>query len=159
APTLSNLNLDKTVVNEGDSVTLSGLITDPGILDTFTVRVDWGDGTTSQQTVGAGAPVNFSISHTYADADPTANPFGLMNVQVQVKDKDMTSFGAFQSAGTVVVNNVPPTIAGLAITPSINEGDVATLTGNVVDPSPGDTFTMSVDWGDGTVDTFTPQVG
>ena len=45
--------------------------------------------------------------------------------------------------------NKTPEFAGLAVTHSIDEGQVATLSGTIVDQNDGDTFTLSLDWGDG----------
>jgi autotransporter-associated beta strand protein len=46
--------------------------------------------------------------------------------------------------------NFPPMIVDAALTPAIDEGDVATLSGQLVDPDLGDTITLTVSWGDGT---------
>jgi Tol biopolymer transport system component len=50
------------------------------------------------------------------------------------------SFGASNSA---------PTLNGLAVTPSVNEGGVATLSGNIGDEDASDGFKLTVNWGDG----------
>jgi Ca2+-binding RTX toxin-like protein len=56
---------------------------------------------------------------------------------------------------TVQVDNVAPTVALNAVT-AIVENAVATLTGTVIDPGTGDTFTVDIDWGDDSgVETFT----
>src|SRR5262249_15696010 len=53
--------------------------------------------------------------------------------------------------------NFPPMIVDAALTPAIDEGDVATLSGRLVDPDLSDTLTLTVSWGDGTpVETFHP---
>ena len=68
APTITSLQLDKAVIYEGGSVQLTGQFTDPGVDDTHTVTVVWGDGThdvIANITTGA-----FSLSHTYV-----ANPY------------------------------------------------------------------------------------
>jgi len=53
--------------------------------------------------------------------------------------------------------DVPAMITGVAITPLVNEGAVATLTGRLVDPDRGDRLTLTVDWGDGSPpETFHP---
>src|SRR5262249_43439835 len=44
APSNVALSLSAAAVNEGDSVTLGGSFADPGVLDTHTVSIDWGDG-------------------------------------------------------------------------------------------------------------------
>ncbi|MCA9247387.1 MAG: hypothetical protein KDA42_09740, partial [Planctomycetales bacterium] len=60
---------------------------------------------------------------------------------------------------TTLIKNVDPQITNLAATPMINEDGTVTLVGQIVDPSPDDTFTVDVDWGDGTVETFTYPAG
>ena len=46
APTIAPgaLTLTPNTINENDTVALSGTITDPGVLDSETVVIDWGDG-------------------------------------------------------------------------------------------------------------------
>lgn len=55
----------------------------------------------------------------------------------------------------VLIRNTSAAFQNRAITPVINEGSVATLTGRIVEPDPGDIFILEVDWGDGTRQTFT----
>src|SRR5262249_9155115 len=43
-PTLVNAGLTSGAISQGDIETLTGSITDPGPLDTFTFVVNWGDG-------------------------------------------------------------------------------------------------------------------
>ena len=43
APTIMNVSLDQTVIDENGSVTLAGSVTDPGTLDEHVVTVNWGD--------------------------------------------------------------------------------------------------------------------
>jgi hypothetical protein len=55
--------------------------------------------------------------------------------------------------------NTAPLFPGRTITPLIDEGGVATLTGRIVDPDPLDVFILTVDWGDGSaaeVHTYQP---
>ena len=49
-------------MNEGETVTLVGLFSDPGLLDTHTIVIDWGDGTTSTPT---SSPTPISGERTY----------------------------------------------------------------------------------------------
>jgi hypothetical protein len=50
--------------------------------------------------------------------------------------------------------NVPPTFVNRSLTPVLDEGGHATLTGSIVDPDPWDIFLLDVDWGDGVRETF-----
>src|SRR5262249_33100626 len=56
----------------------------------------------------------------------------------------------------VVVSNVAPVITSLTpATSTINENGVTTLTGTITDVGTLDTFTLSVNWGDGNVQSVT----
>jgi hypothetical protein len=67
APTLSSLAASSAA--ENDFVTLTGSIADPGVEDTFTVTVHWGDGSPPDVfTAGLGA---FERTHRYLDDDPS----------------------------------------------------------------------------------------
>src|SRR5260370_14042774 len=44
APANLNLGFANSTINEGDTATLNGTFTDPGVLDTHTVVISWGDG-------------------------------------------------------------------------------------------------------------------
>src|SRR5262249_16310077 len=45
--------------------------------------------------------------------------------------------------------NVAPALSNVALTPAIDEGGTATLTGEITDGNAEDSFTLSIDWGDG----------
>src|SRR5262249_32982317 len=55
-----------TQIQEGQSVTLTGSVSDPDSADTETLLVDWGDGTTSLLTLPGGVSA-FKLSHPYTD--------------------------------------------------------------------------------------------
>ncbi len=65
-PTISNVSVAPAPIYAGGTATLSATISDPGLLDTQTVNVSWGDGTTTQPTVGS-VPATLSLDHTYAN--------------------------------------------------------------------------------------------
>ena len=52
-----------------------------------------------------------------------------------------------------------PSATGLEITSPINENDTATLSGDIHEPNPGENVRLDVDWGDGTVMSYTYSVG
>ena len=82
-------------VDEGTELTLTdlGMFSDPGFdTETFTYRIDWGDGTTDGPTAattvtngsaGVATTRAFDGSHTYADDD-------VYTVTVRLADDDMT---------------------------------------------------------------------
>ncbi len=169
APTLTVVP-DQTV-NEGSllAITNIGQFTDPGFdnplnvggetSETFTFAINWGDGT----PIDSGPPTidvpggpgvltagSFDGSHIYADN-------GVYTVTVTVADDDGgLSVGTLQ----VTVNNVAPTLT-VAPDQTVNEGSLLSITdiGKFTDPgfdnpanvpSPTtETFTFSIDWGDG----------
>ena len=45
--------------------------------------------------------------------------------------------------------NFEPVLSDVAVSSPVDEGSMATLTGRVSDPNAGDSFTISVDWGEG----------
>ena len=52
------------------------------------------------------------------------------------------------------VTNTPPALGNITVTSPIDENSSAVLAGAIADPNPGDAFTLTVDWGDGSA----PQV-
>jgi PKD repeat protein len=80
----------------------TALFSDPGILDAHTVKIEWGDGTSTQNTVEAGI-TKVSGSHSYAKA-------GEYKIVVTVTDDDG---GTANASMSVVVKS--PTISTDAI--------------------------------------------
>lgn len=155
APTLSGVALNSPI-NENDVVTVTGTITDPGTLDTFTLVVDWGDGSAPETFNYPAGTANFSETHTYLDDNPTATPSDVNTVSLTLTDDDT---GTANANPTVTVNNLPPTLSNVTATPVITETGIITLTGNIVEVGTQDTFTLTVDWADGNVETFTYPAG
>ncbi len=69
------------VLTAQESVTFAGSFTDAGALDSHTVTWNFGDGSSSTTSYGAGGSASFSTSHTYAAA-------GTYNVMLTVSDDD-----------------------------------------------------------------------
>jgi PKD repeat protein len=118
-----------------------GSFADPDQGDSWTVTVDWGDGS---DPVSFAAPAAGSLgtqSHAYADN-------GAYPVTVAVTD----SKGAAETQGfTVTVNNVAPAVAGLTVTTGpLLVGAAVNAAATFTDPGLLDTHTALVDWGDGT---------
>jgi hypothetical protein len=126
--------------NEGAVVTLETTFTDPGILDTHTASIDWGDGTTSPGTVNEAAGAGtVSGSHVYVND-------GLFSIAVLVRD-DAGAFGTQHATATVA--NQSPVVAPIADL-AANEGAEVSVQATFTDPGILDTHTASIDWGDGT---------
>src|SRR6185437_7170781 len=94
---------------------------------------------------------SFSTTQRYVDNLPKGQT-SLFTVVLALADDD----GATASASTVLftLNNLPPTLTSAGFVAStINENGLATLTATLADPGPLDTFSLIVDWADGS----TPQ--
>ncbi len=146
APTVT-FTTDKQTLNEGQTLTINGQITDPGLADTQTVVVDWGDGTPPQTFPTLPADQRaFTYTHTYLDDNPTGTPSDINHVKVTVTDDDT---GVGTATHDVTVNNVPPTVAISLDETTITENNSVTLTGTITDPGVQDTQTVLIDWGPG----------
>ncbi|WP_254508181.1 Ig-like domain-containing protein [Anatilimnocola floriformis] len=162
-PALS-LGLSSATIQENGSTTLTGTITDPGTLDTFTLNLNWGDplspgNAPATFTLGATAltfaenGINWnpatrvlSLPHQYLDDNPSGSSSDPYTITVNVTDDD--GGANVPTSTSVTVNNVIPTLA-LALSSSvISENGSTTLTGTVVDVGTLDTFTLDLNWGD-----------
>jgi hypothetical protein len=147
-PTIPALALNSNNIGETGTVTLAGSIDDLGTLDTHTVTIVWGDGTTSNAAIDA-ATRSFSATHSYSDDNPSGTPVDNYSIVATVRD----NAGASSTASTIVtVNNVDPLFT--AIQPSrniIGRGQSINLTGSFADIANLDTHTLTIDWGDGTI--------
>jgi Ca2+-binding RTX toxin-like protein len=120
------------------------VIGDPGVKDSFTLAVDWGDGSPLDNVTLPAGTTTFSRTHTYVNPNQADTQF---NVGVTVTDKDGGQATASKSL-TVTNTVVPPALNGVTITSSVNEGSNATLAGTITNPGT-DALSLSVDWGDG----------
>jgi Ca2+-binding RTX toxin-like protein len=147
-PTITSFASDAATINRGGAVTLTGTLTDPGVLDTHTVSVDWGDGSVGSVDVDP-TTHNFSTTHQYF-ANPSGTATDTFTIQATATDND----GGVSSPVSLDVSVVtpPPVVTGLAAAPIV-EGQTATLTGTIADTGAHDHFTVAIDWnGDGTDD-------
>ncbi|TWU24731.1 PKD domain-containing protein [Bythopirellula polymerisocia] len=142
APKIDSLSITSPI-NEFGIANLTGTYSDVGSLDTHELDIDWdGDGTFDQTVAVTGGA--FSVSHQYPDDNPTATPSDTFNVNVRLRDDDT---GQAISSVPLTVNNVAPTVS-LDPPSTINENEIATLTGSISDVGSLDTFELEVDWGD-----------
>ncbi|GEM_PF-6941616 len=135
-PTISSCNLGASSVIVGNTATINYAITDPEG-DSYTVIVNWGDGTTS-------TGLQSSANHAYSAA-------GTFSVSITATDSKGLS--STRTCGTITVTpaggNNPPVIPSCSMSSSsITVGTALSLTYAVSDPD-GDTFTATVNWGDG----------
>ena len=132
-------------VNENGVATLSGTITDPDVGDTFTLEVDWGDGSDPETFNYPAGTAAFAEDHQYLDDDPTGTPQDDYSVTLTLTDSEA---GSDAASTTVTVSNVDPVLTNVSVT-SVNEDGTAVLTADVSDPGSLDTFEVQISWGDG----------
>ena len=142
-------------IDEGQSLTLRGTFSDPGLDDDFTVVIRWGDGsTTSTDAVTAGATPgtwSFTATHLFTDDDPTRTPIDTARIRVAVNDDDG---GATAATSVISVADVAP--SNIQITPlldadeRIEEGVAVTYRITWDDPGSDEFFVVVDDFGDGT---------
>ncbi|MCK6550510.1 PKD domain-containing protein [Myxococcota bacterium] len=127
---------------EGSALVTSGMFFDP-TRSSFTVLVDWGDGS-AIEPIAFAADHSFTLAHTYVDE-------GAYAVTVLVANEHgRTGADGF----TVFVHNVAPTVA-IGVPDAIDEGQHLLGAGSFADPG-ADTWTVRVTWGDGTSETLVP---
>jgi len=141
APTMSGVSINSTIV-EGGTATLAGSLSDVGTLDSYTLAIDWGDGSPVQNVALSAGTTNFSQNHKYADD----NASDTYNVTVTLTDDDG---GQATANKTIAVTNANPTLSNLLLTPIVANNGLATLTGVIGDAGAKDSFTLAVNWGDG----------
>lgn len=134
-PTTIDVATVTSPVNEGGQTSLHIEFSDADVLDTHDVYIVWQDGVITSETLAAGV-TTFDVNHTYANN-------GSYNVDIQVGDLG----GVDNVFRMVTVNNVAPTLSGLNIS---GTGANKTISGNITDPGVLDTFTININWNDGT---------
>ncbi|MBI1298435.1 DUF11 domain-containing protein [bacterium] len=139
--------------SEGITFTVNGVFTDTDSAAIASALVNYGDGspvvplTVMTSTVGSGVTGTFALNHTYADN-------GGYTVVITMTDSDGNA-GSFSQL--VTVQNVAPTVTARApITTGVQEGMSTTVNNMVTFSDPGfsafsttETFTYTIDWGDG----------
>ena len=139
----SGFRASRAEIDEGSPLDIDMTFRDPGILDSHSGTLQWGDGTIDEAVLDAvdGAGTVFG-SHVYPED-------GEHILTICLDDN-----GGARGCNTlpVTVHNVAPTVQGNADL-SVHRGlatvlDLATFT----DPGALDTHTATIDWGDGTTD-------
>jgi hypothetical protein len=142
------------IIGENGVATVSGTITDPGILDTFEVVIDWGEGSPQSYSYPAGS-TTFSETHQYLDDNPTSTIYDVYSISITVTDDD----GGTGTTGTTVrVNDLDPVLSAISMdqpNPQFILPLVHTLefTVSFTDTGTQDTHTAVWDWDDSTSST------
>jgi len=154
SPVLSNIVVSSPL-NEGDTATLTGEITDPDETDTFTLDINWGDGQSESFNYPEGTHT-FELTHRYLDDPPAGAPFG-DDYLITVTASNDHRAGIDSRGLLVTVNNLNPIIIDSIVTPpghAIVVGGTIILFLNYTDQgyhgSPGDEDLRAfIQWGDG----------
>ncbi len=149
APVLSNVAVT-TPISENGSAALTGNISDADAGDSFTLTVNWGDGSAPQTFNYPAGSTSFSETHQYLDDNPTATPSDNYTISLTLSDGSLSD----TASTTVTVNNAAPVLSNIAVSPAtINVGGSTTLSGNITDVGTLDTHQIVINWGDGSSNT------
>jgi FG-GAP-like repeat/PKD domain len=141
---LTNVTITSPL-DEGQTAHLTGTI--QAACAPTTLHVDWGDGTAVQDYPDQTGDGGFDIPYVYADDNPSGTQEDVYAIQVSLTSA-CGDTGAARTSTTL--QNVAPTM-NATLTSRIGVGERAVLEGSYTDPG-ADSFTLTVDWGDGTVD-------
>ena len=139
APVVGSLSLSPSSVVDHQTLTVSGTFTDPGTADTFTLTLDWGDGSSSSQSLAAGTR-SFSDTHAYNAAGP-------VTIKATVADRDLGKGSSSVDLVVLPSNRAPANLVVQAT--AVLEGGTSTLSVSFTDADAADTHTVAISWGDG----------
>ncbi len=151
----NNLSLSATNIIEGQSASLTGSFTDPDGGDSHVVTIHWNDGSDPTVLNLAAGVFNFSIVHAFLDDQPTNTAVDLTQISVVVDD------GEYSDSATIslTINNAAPSVSNQTVTSPITENGVATLTATISDPGQADSYTLVVNWGEGSNQAYSIPAG
>jgi hypothetical protein len=138
---------------EGDQFIVEGEFSDPGSLDTHSVKIEWkatdtqADWQVFSQTGVGFSQRSFSITLPLPDDDPTGTPYDPVAIRVTVQDDDL---GTSSQEFPIMLKNRDP--EDVIVTPdpaSINEDGTVGVTVEWADAGLADSHVVVIDWGDG----------
>jgi autotransporter-associated beta strand protein len=139
-PTLSAVSVTSPVF-ETRPTTLSGTITDPDPLDTFTLQITWGDGSPVQPVNLPAGSTSFSVQQTYGRE-------GTYTINLTLSDGHPGGTATASTTITVLDRlQSPMALAVAAVEGQPFSGTVATFQ-DAVDGAATD-FSATIHWGDG----------
>ena len=130
-------------ITEGQTVFVTGHITEPNPNDTFFIDVNWGDGSPAQTfRFAPGSPRDIRVGHRYLDDPDGANDQYL--VTLHWRDQ----FGGTNGANlTTIIRNTAPKIVGItASLPPLKVGKPILIQGLISDHSPSDSLKVFIQW-------------
>jgi hypothetical protein len=151
APSVGGLASDAPV-DEADTVTVTGTVSDPGWLDPLSATIDWGDGSPTAPVSGVlenvrpDATLTFSASHVYGDDGTfTATICGSDDdtsscASLPLRVENVAPTATIDESGATMVNGSPAFI--------VSAGAPVTFRATSTDPG-SDDLTLTWDWGDG----------
>ena len=151
-PSTVSVAFSSSTINGYGTATLNGSFLDPGTLDTHTVSINWGDGSTptTLSTLSAGV-LSFSSSHQY----PNNNPTQTYTAIATVTD---TQGASASDSEDVNVTYVAPTVSDLEVTDTTQwtswsgtntiAATPATITGTLSHFDPAQGVSVHINWGD-----------
>jgi hypothetical protein len=122
---------------EGTAITLGSAVSDPSVADTIAGFTYAWSVTKNGNPYASGSASGFTF---------TPDDNGTYIVSLSATDKDG---GTGSASKTITVTNVAPTVQAGAATASSAEGSAFTRAGSFTDPGSADTWSATVDYGDG----------
>jgi hypothetical protein len=158
-PEFTSLTVTPSVLNEGQTVTLSGTFTDSDTSDAHTVYIFWNDAPIEASRTKVQLPAGqttFQVNHSYTDnllAGATGIRVKVADRQLPLGSNDNTEgYGRDREGVPIQVKNVAPTLAGVSASRAGQFLPPTTVpivvVGDIVDPGAADTHQVSTLWGD-----------
>jgi hypothetical protein len=152
-PVVTSATLDKSIVDEGETVTLTVSFTDPDVEDLHTILVNWADIHHHQTIQLPAGQLSAQITHQHVDDDLLENHIWVTVVDRQTPpgqepNDNYASFGTFNALVPIQVRNVAPSFVDRSITVNKKGGSQVTVEGDFVDPGTADQMTVTATWGD-----------
>lgn len=105
APALADLKVTQSI-KEGGQATVTGTFTDPGTPDVHTVTINWGPGEAESVVTLPVGQRTFSLTHTYADDNPSGTTADAYVISATVVDDDggTSSGNKGTGSGAVIID-------------------------------------------------------
>ena len=150
-PHFSSLTASASVIDEGQTVTLTGTFTDPDAADLHTLRIHWDQRAVPAEQIQLPAgQSSFQVTHTYTDElQPTTIAVTVYDRQTPPGSNDNTEAVSkdFQRLPIEVHNVVPKIAPGVTVTKSPTRKGFVVIEGGWKDPG-ADPGTVTMTTGD-----------